>query len=71
MTVIVKNNRMLDQALGLLQREVSRERILQTYREQAERQYPAKVRYDKRKLWMKTKVRRHRMKKRMRNRGQL
>lgn len=71
MAIVVKSNKALDQALGLLQREVSRERILQTNHEQ--RYYIPKTieRHEIKRANAKTKKWKRKIRRIMKNRGHI
>lgn len=71
MSVVVKSNKVIDQALSMLQREVSRERILQTFKENRYYVKPKSVRHELKKAWMKTKKWRRKIRRQKKNRGHI
>jgi len=69
MSIVVKSNKALDSALNLLQREISRERILQTYNDQRYRTKQSDVNHELRRKYKKTKRWKRKIRKLMHNRG--
>lgn len=67
MAVIVHPSENIDSALKRLQREVLREKILETYRNKSYRIKDSVIESEKRRAWAKTKRRRRRASRRARN----